>query len=224
VKIWHISDTHTNQSQIKIPKNIDIVIHTGDATNSRNPFSNEPEMITFLVWFSSLPIKHKVFVAGNHDTSIEKQLVTKEQMKHMGITYLFNETVEIKKLKIWGSPFTSEFGDWSFMKSQKKRNQAWDSIPDDVDIIATHGPPLGMLDITDRKDNLQEQCGDYFLMNRIKEIKPKACLFGHIHNTTSIYNSGTKTIAGLDTIFSNGACVTDKLWGIITSHGNVIKI
>jgi Icc-related predicted phosphoesterase len=224
MKIWHISDTHTNQAQIKIPKNIDIVIHTGDATNSRNPFQNEPEMIVFLTWYAHLPIRHKVLVAGNHDTSIEKHLVTKEQMKHMGITYLFNETVEIKKLKIWGSPYTSEFGDWAFMKSQKKRNQAWDSIPGDVDIIATHGPPLGILDITDRRDNLQEQCGDYFLMNRIKVIKPKASLFGHIHNTKNIHNSGTKQVAGLNTVFSNGACVTDNLWGIITSHGNVIEL
>ena len=224
MKIWHISDTHTNQDQIKIPKNIDVVVHTGDATNSHDPFQNESEMITFLTWYAHLPIKYKVLVAGNHDTSIERLLVTKAQMKRMGVIYLFNEAIEIEKFKMWGSPYIPEFGNWAFMKSQKDRNQIWDSIPNDVDIIATHGPPLGMLDITDRKDDLHEQCGDYFLMNRIQMIKPKMCLFGHIHNTKDVYNSGTKKIGGLATIFSNGTCVTDGDRGVITSHGNVLEL
>ena len=163
-------------------------------------------------------------MAGNHDTSIEKGLVTKAQIESCGITFLLNETVEINGLKIWGSPHTPTFGDWAFMKSRQKIGRVWESIPNDTDIIATHGPPLGMLDITNRRDNLQEQCGDRSLMNHIWSLNPKACLFGHIHNTKNVYNAGTKKIAGLDTIFSNGTCVHDGKWGVITSHGNIIEL
>jgi 3',5'-cyclic AMP phosphodiesterase CpdA len=74
MKIWHISDTHSNQALLKIPAGIDVVIHSGDATNYRDPYRNEPEMRAFIDWFASLPIPNKVFVAGNHDTSIENQL------------------------------------------------------------------------------------------------------------------------------------------------------
>ena len=33
MKIWHISDTHTFHGLLDIPENIDMVIHSGDATN-----------------------------------------------------------------------------------------------------------------------------------------------------------------------------------------------
>jgi hypothetical protein len=64
MKIWHISDTHTYHDQLTIPKDIDMVIHSGDCSNPRDPYNNEPEVRNFIHWFKSLPIKHKVYVAG----------------------------------------------------------------------------------------------------------------------------------------------------------------
>ena len=63
MKIWHISDTHTYHGLLKVPEDIDMVIHSGDATNPRDPYASEQEMLNFISWFGSLPIKHKVFVA-----------------------------------------------------------------------------------------------------------------------------------------------------------------
>ena len=223
-RILHLSDTHSNHNQLIIPDNIDIVIHTGDATNHRDPYRNEPEMHKFLDWYSSLNIPNKVFVAGNHDTSIEKGLVTNEYIESLGIRFLLNEAVEISGFKIWGSPYVPSYGNWAFMKSRAKIGKIWKTIPADADIIATHGPPLGVLDITNRSDNLSEQCGDRSLLNHILSINPKACLFGHVHNTKDIFNAGTKKITQLNTIFSNAACVNDGRWGVITSHGNVIEL
>ena len=73
IKIWHISDTHTYHELLEIPKGIDMVIHSGDATNPRDPYLSEDQMQNFIRWFGSLPIKHKIFVAGNHDLCIEKK-------------------------------------------------------------------------------------------------------------------------------------------------------
>ena len=224
MKIWHISDTHTYQDQLIIPEGIDLVIHSGDATSWRDPYRNEPEMWKFLEWFASLEILNKIFVAGNHDTSIESGLIRADRIKDYGITYLFNETVEIDGYKIWGSPYTPTFGDWAFMKARNKIHKVWEQIPDDTDIVVTHGPPKGILDITNRRDNLQEQCGDSALLKRILAIEPSLVCFGHIHNTKDVYNAGTKQIHGLDTIFSNGSCATDNKWGAATSHGNIIEI
>jgi predicted phosphodiesterase len=58
----------------KYLKDIDIVIHSGDCSNPRDPYNNEPEVRRFIDWYKSLPIKHKIYVAGNHDSkSIEKR-------------------------------------------------------------------------------------------------------------------------------------------------------
>jgi len=220
MKIWHISDTHCLLDKVQVPENIDLVIHSGDATNVRDPFRNEPEMRQFIEQYAALDIPVKIFTGGNHDGSLQKGLVRKEDFESQGINYLYNETIEIDGLKIWGSPFSPTFGDWSFGMARQKIGRLWETIPDDTDIILVHGPPLGVLDITNRRDNLQEQCGCRSLMKRIREIQPKLVAFGHIHNTKDVYNAGTKQIAGLDTIFSNGSCVTDGKWGVITSHGN----
>jgi hypothetical protein len=91
MKAWHISDTHMNHSQLVVPEGVDIVIHTGDSTNYRDPFRNEPEMRAFIDWFATLPIPNKVMVAGNHDTSIEKGLIRADFIESRGISYLYCE-------------------------------------------------------------------------------------------------------------------------------------
>jgi Icc-related predicted phosphoesterase len=226
MKIWHISDTHTYHDLLTIPEGIDMVIHSGDCSNPRDPYNNEPEVRGFIDWFGGLPIKHKIYVAGNHDTSIEKKLVTKADFNDHAIHYLENETIEIKGLKIFGSPYTPTFGvGWSFNKDRNKLERIWrKAIDKDVDIVIVHGPPRGMLDSSYDRANLMEHCGDKSLMNRVMEVKPRLMLFGHIHNCKDIINAGTRTTPELDTIFSNGSVVTDGKFGRLSSHGNIFEI
>ena len=219
LKIWHFSDTHGFHDLLEIPEGIDMVIFSGDCSNPRDPYNNEPEVRAFIDWFGDLPIKHKIFVAGNHDTSIEKGLVTKDDFDQNCIHYLENTSVEIEGLKIFGSPHTPQFGQWAFMKARNKLDRIWGrAIPDDASIVVCHGPPRGVL------DNVLEFCGDKSLMNRIKEIEPILVLFGHIHNNKEIVNTGTRKVYGLDTIFSNGSVVTDGKFGKLTSQGNIFEI
>ena len=225
MKIWHISDTHGYHDLLEIPQGIDMVIHSGDCSNVRNPYNNEPEVRKFIDWFSSLDIKYKVYVAGNHDTSIEKKLVTKADFNEYGIVYLENESYEIEGIKIFGSPHTPQFGQWAFMKARHKLDRIWQSaIEDGTHIIICHGPPKNILDLSyDQRNNL-EACGDKSLMNRIKEVQPILMLFGHLHNNKDIVNAGTRKVYGLDTIFSNGSVVTDGKFGKLSSQGNIFEI
>lgn len=225
MKILHIGDTHTFHKLLIIPKNIDLIIFSGDCSNPRNPYNNEPEVREFIDWFGGLPIKYKIFVAGNHDTSIEKGLVTKEDFNQNNIHYLENSSVEIEGIKIFGSPYTPQFGQWSFMKARHKLDRIWGiAIPPDSDIVVTHGPPKGVLDLSYDTEGKLEFCGDKSLMNRIKEINPILMLFGHIHNNKDIVNTGTRVVYGLDTIFSNGSVLTDGKFGKLTSQGNIFEI
>jgi len=225
MKIWHISDTHTYHDLLEIPKNIDLVIFSGDCSNVRDPYINEREVKEFITWFKDLPIKHKVFVAGNHDSSIEKGLINKGSFKDVGIVYLENEYVTIDSVTIFGSPLTPDFGQWSFMKSRHKLSMFWEkAITKYADIFVVHGPPKNILDKSYNRNYNMEACGDKALMRKVLEFKPKLMLFGHIHNTDDIINAGTRTIPNQDTIFSNGSVVTDGKFGKLTSNGNILKV
>jgi Icc-related predicted phosphoesterase len=214
--------THTYHGFLDIPDNIDMVIFSGDCSNPRDPYTNEQEVRNFITWFDSLPIKHKIFVAGNHDTSIEKGLITKDNFEQCGIHYLENETIEIEGLKIFGSPLSPTFGNgWAFNKDRNKLERIWmNIIDDDVDIVVTHTPPKGILDLAEKMDGTLEFCGCKSLMNRIREINPKLHCFGHIHNNGDIINRGSRELDDLDTLFSNGSIVTDRKFGVLNYHGN----
>jgi Icc-related predicted phosphoesterase len=225
MKIWHISDTHTFHGLLQVPEGIDLVIHSGDCSNPRDPYNNEPEVRRFIDWFGDLPIKHKIFVAGNHDTSIEKRLVTSIDFEDNGITYLENDYITIEGIKIFGSPHTPEFGNWSFMKARHKLDRIWDkAIDDNTDIIIVHGPPKGVLDKSYDRKGMMESCGDKSLLNKVNKVQPKLMLFGHIHNCEDIINAGVFKFSTYDTLFSNGSVVTDGKFGKLSSNGNILEL
>lgn len=225
MKIWHISDTHGYHRLLTDIPDVDIVIHSGDCSNYRDPYRNEAEVRDFIHWYKELPIKNKIYVAGNHDTSIEAKLVRKEDFEGYNITYLENEFAYIEELTIFGSPYVPTFGQWSFMKERYKLDRIWQSWDfRKTDIMITHGPPKGVLDLSFNRDRNLERCGDKSLLNAVKKGNPKLHLFGHIHNNGEIENAGTRKIHGLDTIFSNGSVVTDRKFGKLTSNGNIFEI
>lgn len=218
--------THGHHNQLKIPPGIDMVIHSGDATNTSDSVLNLKELNIFFEWFKSLDIRYKIFVAGNHDVSIERGLVNRQVFKDNGIIYLENNSTVIESLTISGSPITPTFGTgWAFNKPRHKTHRIWDNlIFKNTDIFVCHSPPKGVLDVVDKPDRTLEHCGDKSLMDRIKKTEPKAVLFGHIHNNGENINAGTFKSSNLRTLFSNGSVVTDRRFGKITSNGNTLKL
>ena len=230
MKILHVSDTHGFHRQMANNRfdNIDVVVHSGDCSNHYNPYLNEHEVRDFIRWYQNVPVKHKIYVAGNHDTSIEKGLITPADFEVAGITYLQESSVEIDGVKFWGSPITPTFGQWAFMKARHKLWDLWQTIPEDTDVLITHGPPKGVRDLSfDRNGNL-EFCGCQSLMKRCWQLKEtlKLVCFGHIHNMEGVEtNQGVSTYSNTKTIFSNGACVFDGKFDYgLTSHGNIISL
>ena len=51
MKLYHCSDTHGFHLQLNIPDGIDMIIHSGDATNSKNKIQNTDEFIAFIEWY-----------------------------------------------------------------------------------------------------------------------------------------------------------------------------
>lgn len=223
--LYHFSDSHTCHNLLNIPEqDIDIIIFSGDESNSRDAYKNEGEAREFFTWFSNLTVKYKIFVAGNHSTAIAKGLITKKDIRDMDIIYLENDWVIIGGLKIWGSPYSPTFGEWSFMKARHKMQKLWDHIEPDTDILITHTPPKGVLDLSYNRQGEIERCGCKSLLNKVIEVKPKLHLFGHLHNCEDIINAGVTKLSNYPTVFSNGSIVTDGKFGVLTSHGNLFEV
>ena len=221
IKIWFISDTHGNHDQMEVPKDIDLVIHTGDSTNYWDEYRNKYEYDKFLEWYFNLNIPLKLYIPGNHDSYIYKyEKICKKEFERLGIKILINEYTELAGLKIYGSPMTPTFGNWHYMCDRAKINKYWVNIPENIDILATHGPPKKILDLSHNRDAMLEYCGDQALFNNVLRIKPKIHCFGHIHNSEGCVNQGERVYEGIN--FINSSCVTDNKWGKITSNG-IIK-
>lgn len=229
MKILHISDTHGFHGSFPDSRfeGIDVVVHSGDCSNYRNTLMNLPEVLNFISWYKSVPVKHKIFVAGNHDTAIERNLVTPDQFAEAGIIYLENAATTIDGVKFWGSPITPTFGDWAFMKSREKINKVWERIPEDTNVLVVHGPPKSVRDLSFDPFGKLEMCGCSALFKKCKKLPAlKAVCFGHIHNMDGVEtNQGVSVYDFSDTIFSNGACVYDGRFDKgLTSYGNIITI
>ena len=176
MRVVCVSDTHLFhlQSSMVIPDG-DVLLHAGDTTRR----GSLDEIAMFNAWFSAQPHPHKVFVAGNHDFGFEQQPLAAQAMLDPAIHYLQDAEVTVAGLRIWGSPWQPRFFDWAFNLDRGPTIRAkWRLIPDGVDVVITHGPPMGILDQTTR--GVAAGCQDLFdeLTTR---VKPRLHLFGHIH-------------------------------------------
>jgi len=197
MKIVFISDTHSQHQNLQLPKlevkdsESTMLIHTGDIST----MGRESEVKDFLEWFEKQRFTYKIFIAGNHDFLFERNPSLAESFIPSNCIYLNNSSVEIEGIKIWGSPITPRFFDWAFNCDRgEKIRKHWEQIPNDTDILLTHGPAYGILDQTTH--GLLVGCEE--LIKVIEKIKPKIHAFGHIHEAYGKVNN-------LDTTFINAS-------------------
>jgi len=222
MKILHISDTHGTHDQFVVGAmpDADVIVHSGDATNNRIPALNHNEFLDFVEWYKFLPYQYKIYVAGNHDTFIYNNKKEAEGiLEEAGIIYLNKQSCVIGGLTFYGDPTTPRYGDWAFMCKRESIVRHWDIIPEDTEILITHGPPKYILDINGELDSV----GDSALYKRIMRLRHiRACLFGHIHDNRKIKNHGVLYRDGI--IYSNAAAVVDGRIGKLENRGNIIEL
>jgi Icc-related predicted phosphoesterase len=134
----------------------------------------------FKRWLSR--IEKPVFgVAGNHDWPFDgnEYPSLKEEIRNLELpwTYLEDSGTEYEGFKIWGSPWQPPFFDWAFNLEESLLAEKFAKIPDDTDILITHGPPNGYGDIV--RDG--SHAGSRSLLHAIERVRPKLHVFGHIH-------------------------------------------
>lgn len=201
-RITLISDTHTKHWELDgdLPGG-DILIHAGDLMNSGR---NLEDIKDFCKWFDEQNYNSKIFIAGNHDRMFEDfperamEIVNSYKL----ITYLQDSWIKIgddgqfndeTMIKIYGSPWQPWFYDWAFNlpKGGPGLMSKWEAIPEDTDILITHGPPQDHLDVSGPPYN-EGHLGCALLREKVDAQPPKIHVFGHIHGSYGYkFHNGT---------------------------------
>jgi len=182
MRIVAISDTHTKHKSIDPPEG-DVLVHSGDFCLS----GKQSEVVSFNKWLGKIENRYSkiIVVPGNHDIVLHTMLQRGNDPKSLfsNATLLIDESVEVDGIKFWGAPWTPTFFDWAFMLDRGEQiGSKWKLIPDDTDVLVTHGPPHGILDECPHIHfNSMINVGCEELMKAVNKIKPAAHIFGHIH-------------------------------------------
>ena len=189
MKIIAISDTHNKHLEIpheligNLDNSIDTIIHAGDMSGR----GGKKEIDEFLMWFNGLNFSNKILIAGNHDFFFEqakKEDIEAMLAKYPNIIYLNDSGIEIDGVKFWGSPIQPWFYNWAFNRIGDSICKHWDLIPLDTNVVITHGPIKGYLDLTIRG----ESTGCPYLLQQITKMKElRLHVAGHIHEAYGIY-------------------------------------
>jgi Icc-related predicted phosphoesterase len=197
-----LSDLHQKHHQIyKDLKPADTIIFAGDFMTDGYHI---PEVFDFLDWYSTVGnYSNRILVVGNHDRVFENfpEKVKELLLKYPNITYLENSSVTIDGIKFYGSPYQPWFYNWAFNKQRGPEIAVeWAKIPNDVDVLITHGPPYGY---GDKVEGRGKNLGCEELIKKIEEIKPCLNIFGHIH-------SGSKRSSNEHTVFINASNLDEQ--------------
>ena len=192
------SDLHGN---LPVIEEFDLLLICGDICPTYthgHRFQEEWVTTDFAEWIKSLPFKHAwskvVMTPGNHDFIFEywgqheydmlnhltdgRLVVLRNQLYE----FEYLEADEIKKMRIWGTPYCQQFGRWAFMRPSYRLRDKFDEIPDDIDILITHSAPdIEGYGYVDWDTPYQRNAGCPVLASAIKSKKPKYVFCGHIH-------------------------------------------
>ena len=140
-----------------------------------------------------------------------RNLMGPENLAQSDVFYLEDDFMIIERpefsrpIKIYGSPWQPWFYDWAFNLPRlgKELEEKWSMITEDVDVLITHSPPNGVLDLVDNFRQPNRNVGCELLKFHVERVKPALNVFGHIHE-----GYGTKNLE--DTLYVNASICTAR--------------
>ena len=188
MRIVCISDTHCKHWQIPLPDG-DILIHSGDFTNS----GNEKQIVDFNNWLGVIKprYKHIILIAGNHDNLFVNNPIYARKLI-TNATYIEEELITIEGLKIYGTPVIPRYqyrnNAFGLVRGSIEMSQARSNIPSNLDILISHAPPYSILD---SKNGKHYGCDS--LLRKLCQDPPKILCSGHIHEGYGLYQTEQTT-------------------------------
>ncbi|KAI0484603.1 Metallo-dependent phosphatase [Xylariaceae sp. FL0804] len=203
ISVVCISDTHNSQCELPLG---DVLIHAGDLTQS----GSAAELQAAVDWLARQPHPVKIAVAGNHDLLLDaaldaaardhdnpasgggraRRVAARRAIRWGDVRYLQDSaatvTVRGRELKVYGSPRSPRHGDcWAFQYTRSRSDDDDDvwagSVPDDTDVLVTHGPPRAHLDSASGSGGGARSLGCEHLLRELWRVRPALHVFGHVH-------------------------------------------
>lgn len=151
----------------------------------------------FLPWCQALPCEKVFFVAGNHDFAFEwlmddghgnhrkaKEVMNLFMQPNHKVVYLENNSKTYKGVKFYGTPWCPDLSNWAFYKDHDDLVAAFNKIPEGTGVLISHAPPrvetFGV--VLQSGWGFGSDYGCQELADRVKQVKPKLHVFGHVHS------------------------------------------
>jgi len=198
-----ISDLHGHLPTIS---KTDLLLISGDLCpidNHAIGYQRKWLLNEFSAWARALPTEQIMVIAGNHDFVFE-QVDLRDELAAAGVTYLEDSSADFHGWKVWGSPWVPNLQSWAFYSSDDDLAKRYSEIPDSVDILLSHGPPLNWLDSISQPGGALKYVGAPGLEATIERISPALVVCGHIHE-----NYGARRLNSRETLLLNASQLDD---------------
>lgn len=176
-KVTAASDIHGQWYEMRPPPPADILVFAGDVTSG----GRLQEAMAFLNWAKqfSADFADIIMIPGNHDRAFEVSLtLLVEEARNKDIEVLIDRPFDAHGVKVFGSPWSKQYGSWAFMARDQDLERKYIGVPEDTELLISHGPPYDILDLTQEGDKAGSK-SLLALLERLTNLKAFIC--GHIH-------------------------------------------
>lgn len=195
-----LADTHGQHAALGVPDG-DVLVFAGDACAAGTP----GEWAAFCRWLGTLPHAHKLVVPGNHDWPVQPSRpdwgvsarygpttisVARRRAEDAGAVLLIDGEASVLGLSFRGSPWVPFFNHWAFNlpRGGERLAEVWARIPPGLDVLVTHGPSFGLLDLTDSGEHVGcERLAERLAALDADGAGPRLHVHGDIHEAAGIH-------------------------------------
>jgi Icc-related predicted phosphoesterase len=189
-----ISDTHNEHEKFDALSG-EVLIHCGDMFNLFD--RNEDDFERMDEWFGRQDFDMILCTGGNHDFALENRVESCAQPFENAV-YLQDKTFVHEGVTFYGAPWTPLLKGHAFFRQESELSDKWQQIPDDTDVLITHTPPAGVLDISSRGLEL----GCRHLADTVGRVSPQLHCFGHVHASSGVREVGNTTFINASSVNS----------------------
>jgi len=185
MRLTIISDTHGEQDKLGRLSG-DVLIHCGDMFNMFNQSDDDFDRMD--AWFGEHDFDLILCTGGNHDFELQKRSSYVDS-PFKNAVYLEGSSHVHKGITFFGAPWMPDLFGQAFFTKGQELSKKWSDIPDNVDVLITHTPPAGILDVSSRGRTL----GCQHLLAAVERTQPTIHCFGHVHASSGVHKNHKTT-------------------------------
>ncbi|KAJ4458847.1 putative Ser/Thr phosphatase family protein [Paratrimastix pyriformis] len=192
----------------------DLLVVAGGLTAS----GTDEDLAEAVRFLKGLPHYRKLVIPGAADRCLcgsQAESPVRAQLSAC-CTVLSDGCVTVAGMKFFGSPWVSAPMGGTFCRPDDQLGRLWAAVPEDVDVMITHAPPLNCFDLAWERSSQTDEvgclaCGEEHpqfqhwgsasLRGRIMAAPPKLHIFGHVQDGTPAVGR----LAECPTVFVNAS-------------------